>query len=186
MLLAKRDIALSDSPMSISQALRHRYADQFMEAFASEISSLKDMNTFIAFLGDPKDIPKGSLLSSKAIFNIVYNPAGSFKKFKARLVARGDMLKNIFDPDTYAGTVRADSLRLLFSLVAQHDFDLVSHDIKTAFLYSDLKPEEDIYLRRPNGVGDDIMPLIVKLKKCLLMDSRKLVNTLTIIFLLAY
>ena len=125
------------------------------------------MKTFVEFFGDPADIPKGSLLSSKAIFTIVFNPDGSFKKFKARLVARGDMLKNVYDADTYAGTVRADTLRLLLSLAAEHDLYLVSHDIKTAFLYSDLKPDEHIFLRRPTGVTDDVMPAIVELKKCL-------------------
>ena len=39
--------------------------------------------------------------------------------------------------------------------------------IKTAFLYSDLKPEENINIRRPTGVSDDNMPHIVQLKKCL-------------------
>jgi hypothetical protein len=76
------------------------------------------MNTFTAFLGDPKDIAKGSLLSSKAIFSIVYNPDGTFKKYKARLVARGDMLHHIHDPDTFTGTVRSDTLRLFFSETA--------------------------------------------------------------------
>ena len=80
--------------MSIAQALKHEYAAFFMDAFAEEIHSLKEMKTFIEFLGKPEDIPKGSLLSSKAIFSIVYNADGTFKKFKARLVARGDMLKN--------------------------------------------------------------------------------------------
>ena len=124
------------------------------------------MNTFTEFLGDPNTITKGSLLSSKAIFNMVYNPDGSFKKFKARLVARGDMLKNLHDPDTYAGTVHSDTLRLFFSVAATLDLDLVSHDIKTAFLYPSLKANEDIYLRRPAGATDDIMPPIIKLLKC--------------------
>ena len=50
---------------------------------------------------------------------------------------------------------------------AEHDLDVVLHDIKTAFPYSDLQPNEDIYLRRPTGFTDNIMPHIVKLKKCL-------------------
>ena len=58
MLVAKRTINLSVDPMPISQALRHQYADQFMAAFADEISSLKDMKTFVTYIGDPKDIPK--------------------------------------------------------------------------------------------------------------------------------
>ena len=115
--------------MSIAQALKHEQADAFMAAFVEDIASLKTTKTFIEFLGNPADFPKGSLLSSKTIFYIVYNPDGSFKKFKARLVARGDMLKNIIYPDTFAGTVRSDTLRLLLSLAAEHDMDLVLHDI---------------------------------------------------------
>ena len=114
MLKAKRTCSISDSPMPIKQALAHPYADEFIKAFAAEVQSLKDMKTFTEYIGDPKEITKGSLLSSKAIFNMVYNPDGTFKKFKARLVARGDMLKNLHDPDTYAGTVHSDTLRLFF------------------------------------------------------------------------
>ena len=115
MLVAKRNASITDRPMSIAQALRQEHADVFMAAIAEEISSLKTMQTFVEFLGKPTDILKGSLLSSKAISSIIYNPDGIFKKFKARLVARGDMLKNILDPDTFAGKVRADTLRLIFS-----------------------------------------------------------------------
>jgi hypothetical protein len=167
MLKTKRKHDIADSPMSIKQALAHPCAEEFIQAFAAEVQSLKDMKTFTEFLGDPGDIAKGSLLSSKAIFSIVYNPDGTFKKYKARLVARGDMLKNLLNPDTYAGTAHSDTLRLFFSVAATRDLDLVSHDIKTAFLYPSLKENEDIYLRRPTGATDDIMPPIVKLLKCL-------------------
>ena len=57
------------------------------------------------------------------------------------------MLKNILDPDTFAGTVCSDT--------------------RTAFLLSDLKPNENIYIRRPTGVTDEILLYIVQLKKCL-------------------
>ena len=76
-----------------------------MAAFADEIPSLKNMKTFVTYIGHPKDILKGSLLSSKAIFTMVYNPDGTFKKFKGRLVPKGDMLKNILDSDAYDVTV---------------------------------------------------------------------------------
>jgi hypothetical protein len=114
MLSAKKAHSTLDSPMSIRQALAHPCAEEFLRAFAAEVQSLKDMHTFTEYLGDPRDIAKGSLLSSKAIFSIVYNPDGTFKKYKARLVARGVMLKNILDPDTYAGTVHSETLRLFF------------------------------------------------------------------------
>ena len=98
--------------MSIVSALRQPNASDFMAAFTSEIASLQDMHTFIPYTDNVNFIPKGSLLSSKAIFNIVCNPDGTFKKFKARLVARGDPLKNILDPDTYAGTVSSPAFFL--------------------------------------------------------------------------
>jgi hypothetical protein len=167
MLRARKTISISDEPMSIEQALQHPYAVEFMQAFGDEIQSLKDMKTFRKYIGDPKEIPKGLLLSSKAIFSIVFNPDGTFKKFKARLVARGDMLKNIFDPDTYAGTAHSETLRLFLSVAATLDLDLNTHDVKTAFLHPSLKPEEKIYLRRPKGATDDQMPPIVELLKCI-------------------
>jgi hypothetical protein len=49
MLYAKRSAACSDSPMSIAQALKHQHAEFFMEAFAEEISSLKEMKTFVEY-----------------------------------------------------------------------------------------------------------------------------------------
>jgi hypothetical protein len=101
MLKAKNKHAVSDSSMSIKQALNHPCATGFIYAFAAEVQSLKDMRTFTEFFGKPNDVEKGSLLSSKVIFPIVYNPEETFKKYKACLVARGDILKNIYDPDTY-------------------------------------------------------------------------------------
>ena len=46
---------ISDDPLSIAQALRRKYADQFMADFAEEISSLNTMQTFIEFIGKQKD-----------------------------------------------------------------------------------------------------------------------------------
>ena len=60
MLMAKRYANITDSPMSITQALKHEYADAFMAAFAEEIASLKTMQTFIEFIGKPSDIPRPS------------------------------------------------------------------------------------------------------------------------------
>ena len=40
------------------------------------------MGTFEAYLGPLSDIDPGALLSSKAIFELVYNPDGTFKKIQ--------------------------------------------------------------------------------------------------------
>ena len=65
---------------------------------------------------------------------------------------------------------------------AEYDLYLTSHNIKTAFLYSDLQPDENIYLRRPTGVTDDIIPYIIKFKKNIYMVFGKHRNTLMLIF----
>jgi hypothetical protein len=77
---------------------------------------------------------------------MLYNSDGTFKKYKARLVARRVMLKNIHNPGTYiwhAGIVHSATLRLFLSVTASLDLDLVSYDIKTAF-YPSLKDNEDL------------------------------------------
>ena len=46
----------------------------------------------------------------------------------------------------------------------EHDLDLRSFDVKTAFLYTRLNEfSEGIYMRRPKGVFDTEMPAIVRL-----------------------
>ena len=85
------------------------------------------------------------------------------KKFKARLVARGDLQQWETYNQTYADTIDSKSINMIFAIAAQEDLHLASIDIKTAFLYSPMT--ETVFLRRPKGVSDDMMPEYVHLKK---------------------
>ena len=156
---------VTDRAMEYAQAMAHPEAIGLKAALLDELKSLSpsEHNTWEEFLGTTKDIPKGRLISSKAIFSIVYNPDGTFKKYKARLVARGDMLKSK-STDTYSGTVSSQATRLLLGIIAEHDLDLRSFDVKTAFLYTRLNEfSEGIYMRRPKGFSDKEMPAVVRL-----------------------
>ena len=156
---------IDEKAMSRKQAEAHPQSVNLLRAWDEEVrgQDAEHMNTWKEFTGDPKTIPKGRLISSRAIFSIIYNPDGTFKKFKARLVARGDMLVSK-DKDNYAGTVRSDSQRLLFALCAQHDLDMTTLDAKQAFLHARLPVgDEPIYMRRPTGCTDAEMPPIVEL-----------------------
>ena len=104
---------------------------------------LRTMNCYRHYFGNAINIPKGRLISSKIIFDIVYNPDGTFKKFKARLVARGDQL-NQLDPNNYAATVKSETLRILLAIVAERGFDYDSLDVKKAFLYPTLFPDDKV------------------------------------------
>ena len=114
-----------------------------------------------------KDIPKNLILPSMLIYDKQFYPDGSFKKYKCRLVIRGDKWYDIYHMNTYASTVKSESVRMLLSIAAIEDWEMESIDVKTAFLNSPLKSEEIIYMRRPPGLNDSHMPEIVQLQKCI-------------------
>jgi hypothetical protein len=145
MVKTNKDYAFNaDSPVSVAQALRHEHANEFMSSLDDEMERLLRMGSYDAFFGDINSIDRGKLLRSKCIFSIKYKPDGTFDKYKCRIVARGDMLKSSPESDLYAGTVRSDSMRLLYSIIASEDLDLMSIDVKTAFLYPPLPDSEMI------------------------------------------
>ena len=67
-----------DAPVSVAQVLRSEHADNFMAALNLEIERLLSMGTYEEFLGDISTIDRGRLLSSKCIFDIKYEPDGTF------------------------------------------------------------------------------------------------------------
>ena len=76
---------------------------------------------------------------------------------------RGDFWINLFNILTYAGTVKSETIVHR----SNPDLEIEGWDICQAFLYSDLKPNEEIYMRSPHGVPESPMPKIVKLNKCI-------------------
>jgi hypothetical protein len=70
------------------------------------------------------------------------------ERFKARLVARGfsQVLGKDYN-ETFAPTVRLDTLRIFLAIVAKEDLECSHFDIKNAFTESHLK--EEIYLAPP-------------------------------------
>ena len=73
-------------------------------------------------------------------------------RYKARLVAKGFSQKLGVDYNkTFAPVVSKASLRILLSLAAVNDWEIHQLDVKTAFLYGELK--EDIYVEAPEGLG---------------------------------
>lgn len=96
-------------------------------------------------------MPQGSnLVSTKWVFTIKTKD-NKLERFKARLVARGfsQVLGKDYN-ETFAPTVRLDTLRMFLALVAKEDLDCSHFDIKNAFTESHL--QEKIYLAPPEGV----------------------------------
>jgi hypothetical protein len=73
------------------------------------------------------------------------------EQFKARLVARGfTQVHRIDYNETFAPTVRIDTLRIFLTTVAAEDLECFYYNIKNAFTKSYL--EEKILLKAPKGV----------------------------------
>jgi hypothetical protein len=92
-----------------------------------------------------------NIVSSKWVFATKFNTDGSLDKLKARLVARGFSQKFGVDYEyTFAPTLRHDTLRIFFAIVAIQDLECHSVDVNNAFTESFLK--EDIYMKAPPGM----------------------------------
>ena len=87
--------------------------------------------------------PAGTnLVSLKWVFD-VKGSKGKIERFKARLVARGFTQKySINYTETFTPTVRLDTLRIFFVLVAKLNLECHAFDIKNAF--TELPIKEDI------------------------------------------
>ena len=116
---------------------------------------------------DEASIPKNLILPSQLIFEKQYNPDGTLKKYKCRLVIRGDRWYDIYNMDTYASTVKSETVKICMAIAATEDMEMELIDVRSAFLYSPLKDDEIIYMRRPPGLNDSHMPKLVRLKKCI-------------------
>lgn len=103
-------------PTSYSEAVNDPiWGEAWKEAINKELVSLKGNSTWEETV-PPKH---ANLVSSKWVFTAKFHTNGSLEKLKARLVARGFSQKYGVDfEDTFAPTVRYDTLRLFFAAVA--------------------------------------------------------------------
>jgi hypothetical protein len=153
-------------PNSMPQARASPEKDMWETALKTELNSFVS-NTVWELPDIPVDqIPKDLIINSRLVFDVPRNADGSIKKFKIRLCGRGDRWKDQWGTSRYAGVVRSESVRMVLAIAAEMDLELECVDIKTAFLYGDLKSEV-IYMRRPPGLTDEDMPAIVMLRKCI-------------------
>ena len=136
-------------PRTYNEAIADKkYAAEWKAAIHEEILSLVANGTWEEFI-----LPKGAnLVSTKWVFTIKTFTNGSIERFKARLVARGFSQQYGIDyVETFAPTVRMDTLRLFLAVAAKRDLECWHFDIKNAFTESDLR--EDIFFKPPQGVA---------------------------------
>ena len=90
-------------------------------------------------------------ISCKWVFKKKYSPSGQIVKYKARLVARGFTQQHKIDyNETFAPTLRFESLRILISLAIQYGLILWLLDVVIAYLNG--KFDVDIFMALPEGL----------------------------------
>lgn len=130
--------------------MRSSMSHEWKIAIDDELRSLEKNGTW-----DLVDLPPNKRpIHSKWVSKIKRKSNGAIDRFKARLVAKGySQRKGIDYDETFSLVVRLDSIRLIFSLVARFDLDMIHFDVSTAFLYGTLSGE--VYMDPPEGVDAD-------------------------------
>lgn len=125
----------------ISKALQD---EKWFEAMSEEFKSLTKMKTW-----DLVKLPEHAKpLTCRWVLREKQDG-----RLKARLVVRGfEQEEGIDYSETFSPVARHVSIRLILSFAASNRMKLITFDVKTAFLYGDLK--EEIYMYQPEGFND--------------------------------
>ena len=117
-------------PLSLTTALLGPDADNWMQAWNSEVQSIKQLGTFSAPIQRPMDVKDSDLVTIKEVFDIKHDG-----RFKVRFVARGFKQRHLINYDeTYAPTMAYDTLRLLLAIACKNGWPIRQVDVVTAFL----------------------------------------------------
>jgi len=84
------------------------------------------------------------------VFDYKFNKDGYLLKYKARLVARGDLQEQY--GDTYAATLAARLFRALIALACAFNLKAMQYDVLNAFLNALL--DRTLYVRTPYSFQD--------------------------------
>jgi hypothetical protein len=131
-------------PSSVSEALT---SPAWTEALKDEVTSILDANTLTVV---PRDrVPRShSVLPVHVVWKVKYHADGSIARHKARVVCGGHRQKEGIDyNDVFAPTLSMVALRTILSSAAAGGHHVHNLDVKTAFLYADIK--EEVYIELP-------------------------------------
>lgn len=148
-------------PNTRKQALASLQKEEWLEAERKELQSIYSHQVWDLV---PRTLGM-NVLGCRFVYKTKRNPDGSIYRYKVRLVAQGFKQREGIDfAETYASTVRMQSVRLVLWLANFYRMILWKVDIETFFLYGSMK--EDVYMSQPSGYesGD---AMVCKLNKSL-------------------
>ncbi|CAL2255213.1 unnamed protein product [Prunus armeniaca] len=118
-----------------------------MDAMNVEMDALNNNKTW-----DLVPLPQGKkVVGCRWVFTLKHKADGSIDRYKARLVAKGyTQTYGVDYLEIFAPVAKLNTMHVLLSLAANHDWPLLQFDVKNAFLHGDLNEEIDMDL--PPGI----------------------------------
>jgi hypothetical protein len=157
--LVANSSVLDEDPKKWQEAMKHKH---WRKAWAKELETLWAMGAF-----EWAKPPAGAkVIGSQIVWKTKRDENNEIEKHKARGVARGD--QQVYGEtysETFAPTVRMDSVRMMFSLASWRKWGMRAADVDSAFLISHLPEGEDIFMhpfptmRPPPGKEDHVLLL---------------------------
>ena len=138
--------------------------EEWFNSAENEFGNLRDLKVYEQVNKD--EIPEeANIIKSRLIFKYKRNSKGDIVKRKTRLVAKGFTQQHGIDyKDTFAPTLKLDSIRIFTHIAARNNFQIEQIDVNAAYLNAHLK--EEIYMEPPKGHPDH-KKYIWKLKKAI-------------------
>jgi len=129
------------------EAMASPYKEQFLEAADAEIQALVSKGTWVEC---SKSQATNKVIPSQWVFRIKRTPDGVVKKFKGRIVLRGDLQeddgKSNFSPVAAWSTVRS-----FLAVCTLREWTTTTIDFSNAFVQSDLPDDEPVWMHLPRG-----------------------------------
>lgn len=150
----------SDDPKQYYEAAQE---ERWRKAMEAEIQSIEKNHTW-----ELVTLPaQAKRIGVKWVYKTKLNEKGKAEKYKARLVAKGyAQTEGIDYTEVFAPVARWDTIRSLLAVAAQRGWCVYQLDVKSAFLYGELK--EEVYVDQPEGfvkIGEE--DKVYRLKKAL-------------------
>jgi hypothetical protein len=119
---------LPAEPKGWRSMLKHQYAAEWMTAATKEWQKLSEQGMF-RFI--PANTAKETPLPLMWIFKYKADSKGYLERFKARLVARGDL--QFTEQDTFAATLTTSVFRFLIAISAAYNLEIKQFDAVNAY-----------------------------------------------------
>ena len=157
--LRNRPYDLSKPPNSYHEAITRPDSTVWLAAMKREFESLETRNAF-----ERTSLPPGrKAIGVRWTYDHKYHPDGSVirGKEKARLVAQGFSQRPEDYGETYAPVVKLASVRILLAFANHFNLEIMSFDVKTAFLHARLP--YDIFVKQIPGYPESDPATVLRL-----------------------